>query len=61
MLGVNSENLRLHVTAADYIQKEINVSIGNVISFFFFQQILSTYIYIFLNYRKFIGECNTQK
>ncbi|XP_031835040.1 spatacsin isoform X2 [Nomia melanderi] len=31
MLGVNSENLRLHVTAANYVQKEINVSIGNLL------------------------------
>ncbi|KAK2583208.1 hypothetical protein KPH14_009228 [Odynerus spinipes] len=28
MLGVNSEILRLHITAADYVQKNLNTSIG---------------------------------
>nr|XP_034171053.1 spatacsin isoform X2 [Osmia lignaria] len=31
MLGVDSENLRLHITAANYIQKELNISIGNLL------------------------------
>lgn len=31
MLGINSENLRVHVTAADYLKKEIDVSIGNLL------------------------------
>lgn len=29
MLGINSENLRVHVTVADYLKKEIDISIGN--------------------------------
>ena len=29
MLGIDSENLRLHITVANYIHKEINISIGN--------------------------------
>ncbi|KZC04326.1 PREDICTED: spatacsin [Dufourea novaeangliae] len=31
MLSINSENLRLHVTAANYVQKEVNVPIGNLL------------------------------
>ncbi|XP_053975278.1 spatacsin isoform X1 [Hylaeus volcanicus] len=31
MLGINSEILRLHVTTANYVQKEINVLIGNLL------------------------------
>ncbi|XP_076280997.1 spatacsin [Lasioglossum baleicum] len=31
MLSLNSENLRLHVTAANYIQKKMNVPIGNLL------------------------------
>nr|XP_012135131.1 PREDICTED: spatacsin isoform X2 [Megachile rotundata] len=31
MLGVDSENLRLHITAANYVQREMNISIGNLL------------------------------
>ncbi|KAF3424657.1 hypothetical protein E2986_01902 [Frieseomelitta varia] len=31
MLGIDSENLRLHITVANYIHKEINVPIGNLL------------------------------
>ncbi|XP_076176182.1 spatacsin isoform X3 [Ptiloglossa arizonensis] len=31
ILGINSEMLRLHVTAANYVQKEINVPIGDLL------------------------------
>ena len=28
ILGINSDNLRLHITAAQFVQKELNISIG---------------------------------
>lgn len=31
MLNIDSENLRLHITVANYINKEINISIGNLL------------------------------
>ncbi|PBC28068.1 Spatacsin [Apis cerana cerana] len=31
MLNIDSENLRLHITVANYIDKEINISIGNLL------------------------------
>lgn len=62
MLGVDSENLRLHITAANYIQKELNISIGN-----FLRQTFDTYenykycsVY-YLIHRKFIREHSIQK
>ncbi|XP_076236055.1 spatacsin isoform X2 [Calliopsis andreniformis] len=31
MLGINSESLKLHITAANYVQKEIGISIGTLL------------------------------
>ncbi|EZA52114.1 Spatacsin [Ooceraea biroi] len=31
LLGIDSNNLRLHVTAAEYVQEQLNISIGNLL------------------------------
>ncbi|XP_043488145.1 spatacsin [Polistes fuscatus] len=37
MVGINSEILRLHITAADYVQKHLNISIGPLLESIMFK------------------------
>jgi len=30
LLGIDSNNLRLHVSAAEYVQEQLNISIGKI-------------------------------
>lgn len=43
ILGISSENLRLHITAAQFVQKELNVSIGmkTIVFYILFYNFLS--------------------
>lgn len=61
ILGIDSENLRLHITVANYIYKQINIPIGNYVYWIFIRiDNHRSSIYFLIN-RKFTRKYNIQK